>query len=83
MDPWQCALYVAGAGAVGGVLNALLTENGLSCRAKKAGFSVQASFRMSLSVLSQRSHHGPHMAQALAWNSQGVQVLGVLVRRSA
>lgn len=37
MDPWQCALSVFGAGAVGGVLNALLTENGFILPRKVSG----------------------------------------------
>src|SRR5215831_9261491 len=28
MDPWMCALLISTAGAVGGVVNALLTDNG-------------------------------------------------------
>jgi hypothetical protein len=37
MDPWQCASLVLGAGAVGGVLNALLTENGFILPRKVSG----------------------------------------------
>jgi hypothetical protein len=37
MDPWLCASLVLGAGAVGGVLNALLTENGFILPRKVSG----------------------------------------------
>lgn len=37
MNPWQCALLVASAGGVGGVLNALLTENGFILPRKERG----------------------------------------------
>jgi hypothetical protein len=28
LNPWTCALLISGAGAVGGIINALLTDNG-------------------------------------------------------
>ena len=37
MTPWQCALLVATAGAIGGVLNALLSDNGFILPRRKAG----------------------------------------------
>ena len=37
MDPWQCALFALVAGAVGGVLNALLTENGFILPRRESG----------------------------------------------
>ena len=37
MDPWHCAVAVVAAGAVGGVLNALLTENGFLLPRKESG----------------------------------------------
>ena len=37
MTAWQCALLVATAGAIGGVLNALLTDNGFILPRREAG----------------------------------------------
>jgi hypothetical protein len=37
MDPWMCAMLVVGSGAIGGVLNAFLTENGFILPRKESG----------------------------------------------
>jgi len=37
MTPWQCVFLIATAGAIGGVLNALLTDNGFILPRREAG----------------------------------------------
>jgi hypothetical protein len=48
MNPWVCALLIATAGAVGGVVNAFLTDNGgFALPRRENGVCARVQFRTS------------------------------------
>ena len=71
MDPWQCALFVLLAGAVGGVVNALLTENGFILPRRVSGIICPGFIsNVLVGAIAAFASWRPTVL-ALVWNSRG------------
>ena len=68
MDPWMCASLILAAGALGGVVNALITDNGFVLPTVHRGIWCPGFVGTSWWVPSRRSPRGHSMGPGLEWN---------------
>ena len=72
MNPWICALLIAIAGAFGGIVNALLSDNGLRCHVGYRVCGAPAQSQTFLLAPLPLSHlgHFTDQVQPLSWQTR-------------